>query len=479
MSVTLHPDQLDLIGRARARYASGVRRLLLQAPVGYGKTVVTSEIARAAVARGKRVLFLAHRRRLVSQSSRKLDDFGVFHGLLMSGEAAAAGEMVQVASRDTLLSRAVRNDWVAPPPADLVIVDEAHRVMADDYQRLMALYPDAYHLGVTATPARDDGRGLGGFYQALECAPPISWLVARGRLCPVRCYAPQNAGGGRAGRKLAGDPVATWLRLGEGRPTVLFASRVEHSRAACAAFLAAGVTAEHIDARTEDADREAAVARVESGATRVLCNVGVFTEGVDVPCLSCVVLLRLASSYVLFVQAVGRAMRAHPGKSDAVLIDHADAVLEHGFPDDDVRWELDEGGTVEARNREDRKEGKRSQPVVCPACGMCYPAGPACPGCGAKLPRKMMPPALRNQLLTEVERGLTPERQREWRVRFWHGCLATMAYKGGTCGAAAQMYRRKYGEWPPGDFPNVAGAGRSRDRVADVYPQYALKGVAS
>lgn len=470
--MTPYPDQFDLISRARAAYAAGARRVLVQAPVGYGKTVVTSEIVRAAVAKGKRVLFLAHRRRLIDQKSRKLDQFGVRHGVLMAGVPPRPWLPVQVCSRDTLLSRAVRNDWLARPPADLVIVDEAHRVMSDEYRALLSAYPDAHHLGVTATPAREDGRGLGGFYQALECAPPISWLVARGRLCPVKCFAPQNPGGAKSRRRLAGDPVATWLRLGAGRPTVLFAGKVEHSRAACAAFLAAGVTAEHIDADTPDDERDAVIARVESGATQVLCNCSVLTEGVDVPCLSCIVLLRLASSYVLFIQAVGRVMRAHPGKADAVLIDHADAVLEHGFPDEDAEWSLDEGDTVERRNRDAKKEGQRSQPVVCPKCGLCYPAAPACPACGGRLPRKMQPAAVRNQLLTEVERGLTPERQREWRVRFWHGCLACMAHKGGTLGAASQMYRRRYGEWPPADFPNPSSAYQAKRRVADVYPQY-------
>lgn len=463
--------QIDLIGRVRARVAAGARRVLIQAPVGSGKTVVCGEIVRRAVALGSRVLFLAHRRRLITQASGKLADFGIPHGVLMSGVRVSPSLPVQVASRDTLLSRAVRNDWIAPPPADLVIVDEAHRVMSDEYQRLLAMYPGAVHLGPTATPAREDGRGLGDFYDAIECCVPISRLVAEGHLCPVKCYAPQNRAAGR--RKLAGDPVAAWKALAAGRPTVLFAGTVAASLAVRDQFLAAGVAAEHLDARTPDEEREAIIGRLEAGLTQVVCNVNVLTEGVDIPRLSCVILLRLAGSYVLFIQAVGRAMRASPGKTHAVLIDHSDAVLEHGFPEEDVRWGLSESESVDERNARDRKEGKRATPVTCPRCGHMYRAAVVCPGCGHRLPRRSQPPALRNQILTEVEQALTPQERRERRVRYWHECLRVMAHKGYTVAAAAGMFRSRHPEGIDPSFPNYPEGWQWKRRVADAFPQYA------
>lgn len=462
--------QIDLIARARASIASGVKRLLIQAPVGAGKTVVSSEIVRLALQKGKRVLFLAHRRRLVTQKAGKLDDFGIPHGVFMSGHARQASEPVQVASRDTLLSRTVRNDWIAPPPADLVITDEAHRVMSDEYQRLLALYPDAIHLGLTATPARDDGRGLGDFYQAIECCVPISKLIADGFLAPVKCYAPQMRKGTR--RKLAGDPVAAWKKYGRNLPTVLFAGTVAASLAAREEFIRAGISAEHIDAHTPDDEREAIIARVEAGLTKILCNCSVLTEGVDIPCLGCCVLLRLAESYTLFIQAIGRIMRAFPGKAEAVLIDHADAVLHHGFPDEDVRWELSESETVDQRNKKDREEGKRGQPVVCPSCGTIFKAAIVCPACQHRLPRRLQPAALKNQLLTEVDRAMSPEEKREARLRYWHTCLRVMAHKGMTAGAAAGMFRSRYPEGPDESFPNYPQGYQWKQKVADAFPQY-------
>lgn len=469
MRPRLRDYQADLIDRVRRQVAQGKRRVLAQAAVGAGKTVIAGEMVRLATEKGRRVLFLAHRRRLVSQAADQFARFGIDHGVVMAGRAATLAP-VQVASRDTLLARGVRSDAMALPPADLVFVDEAHRVLSDEYQRLVELYPDAVHIGLTATPARDDGRGLGDFYQAIECCVPISRLIAEGHLVPVRCFAPQDRSGGKRG--LAGDPVAAWKALADGRPTVLFAGKVEASLAVCAAFNAAGVPAEHVDAKTPDPERDAVISRVEAGRTLVLCNVGVMTEGVDVPALSCVQLLRKADSYVLFIQAVGRVMRPHPSKKDAVLIDHADAVLDHGLPHEDVRWELSRTETVDQRNRDDRKEGKRSHPVVCPSCGCLFAAAPACPECGAVLPRRQQPPKLRAQLLTEVEQSLSDEERRARRVAHWHECLRVMAYKGQSVAAAAGMFRGRYPEGPSPDFPNYPEGWQWRRPVAEVMPQY-------
>lgn len=472
--ITPHEYQEDLVCRVRSKVAAGCRRVLAQAAVGAGKTVIAGRLCELAVAKGKRVLFLVHRRRLNSQMSRTLDDFGIPHGILMRGHDRRSLCPVQVASRDTLLSRAVRNEFFDLPPADLVITDEAHRAESAEYRRLLETYPDAVHVGLTATPAFADGKGMGCFYQAIECCVPIPKLIELGRIVPVRCYAPQNRTAAR--RKLAGDPVSEWKARAEGRPTVLFAGAVKPSEAARDAFLEAGIPAAHVDAHTPDEERERVIADLEAGRIMVLCNCSILTEGVDIPAVSCIQLLRLASSYILFIQAIGRGMRAHPGKRDCLLIDHADAVLEHGFPDEDVRWDLDEtNGTVEQRNREDRKEGKRSTPVTCPACGLQYKAAVVCPECGHRLPRRLQPAVLKNQILTEVEKALTPEEKAERRVRYWHECLRIMAHKGMTCGAAAGMFRGRYREGPDASLPNYPCGAQWKMRAGDAFPQY-LKG---
>jgi superfamily II DNA or RNA helicase len=476
MMPDLRAYQLDVVDRAAARVRAGVRHLIIQGATGSGKTHVSSEITRRAVDRGKKVLFLAHRRRLIRQKSERLDQFRVPHGIIMNGVSGYSGAPVQVASKDTLLSRSVRNQWVTPPPADLVIIDEAHLSLSEQYQTLVSLYPRAVILGLTATPALGDGRGLAPYYQDIVSTVPTSQLIREGFLVPVQCYAPeesrQRALQGQ--RKLLGDPVYNWKKYASGRPTVLFATRVDSSLAVVKAFLDAGIPAEHLDSNSTDDEREAVLERVQSGQTLVLSNVGIMTEGIDVPCLSCCILLRLVGSYVFYAQAVGRVMRPHPGKTEAVLIDHAGAVRRHGLPTQDVEWSIDPEDTVESRNRKARKEGKRATPITCPACAYQFVGSIICPACGHKLPRRLQPTRTEDALLVPVGDDATPSPAalREEQVRYWHTCLRVMANKGRTCAAASCMFRSKYRSWPPADFPNVPEPGQRQEPVALVFPQY-------
>jgi DNA repair protein RadD len=467
MSQVLRDYQKDVIDRVRARLREGCRRVLIQAPTGAGKTTVSSEIVRCAAEKGKRSLFLAHRRRLVQQKCDRLEDFGVPYGVLMSDDPRRRPSApAQVASRDTLLSRG------GLPPADLIIVDEARHGMSDGYAGLLAAYPDAVVIGLDATPARSDGRGLGDFYQAIECTAPTSQLIRDGHLVPVRCYAPDRGKGARRG--LTGDPVANWRLYAEGRPTVLFTTRVAESRAAVEAFNAAGVPAEHIDARTPDDGpdgRDAVVERLRSGRTKVVSNCAIWTEGVDVPELSCCQLLRVAGSYVLFAQCVGRVMRPAPGKADAVLIDHSGACLKHGLPGQDVEWTLSPSESVDQRNAKARKEGKRARPVVCPKCFFLFTGCVVCPACGHKLPRRSLPAETRHELLVEVLGSMTPEQRREREVRDWRHFLAVAHNRGGTLAQAQQMWRKEHGKWPDGGLPMPPAQHLLRRPVSEVYPE--------
>jgi len=131
-------------------------------PTGSGKTVMGTEIVKGAIARRKSVLFLAHRREIIAQTSQKLHKYGLRHGIIQAGFDPRPMEPVQVASVATLFLRGVKSDAMAMPPADLIVIDEAHHAPANSYQKIVAAYPDAEILGLTATPCRGDGRGLGG-----------------------------------------------------------------------------------------------------------------------------------------------------------------------------------------------------------------------------------------------------------------------------------------------------------------------------
>lgn len=469
MTITPRDYQIDVVDRLRAKVRAGARRVILQGATGSGKTTCSSMLVKAAVDKGSRVLFLAHRRRLIHQKAARLGQFGVGYGLLMAGEHRG-GAPVQVASRDTLVSRAVRNEWIGFPPADLVVIDECH-TSPEQYQTILRHYPRAVVVGLTATPTRGDGTGLGAYFDALVCTVPTSRLVAAGHLVPVDCYAPQRSKeGGR--RRVCGDVVYHWRKYAGGRPTVLFAPKVSASKAAAAAFEAAGIPAAHLDARSTDAERDDAAAALESGKVKVVCNCAVWGEGVDVPCLACCVLLRLASSYVTFAQCAGRVMRPFPGKERAVLIDHGGAVLEHGFPDEDVEWSLDESETVDERVRRAKKDGKRKEPVCCPRCAYLY-AGAACPQCGYapfRQPPKQV--AKKDALLFPVDKGDAAALERADRERYWQTCLGIAAGKGGKVAQAFAMFKRRYPDASTRGFRHDPQPGEMRRPVVEVFPGF-------
>lgn len=332
---TLRPYQTEVITEVDAAIEAGQRRVLLVAPTGSGKTVISSDIIKTTATRGRRVVFLAHRRELIRQASNKLHDAGIDHGIIQAGFPARPGERVQVASVQTLHARAIRSTRMELPPADLVVVDEAHHCTAQTYRAITDEYPDAIILGLTATPCRADGRGLGNTFSTLIECPSVAELIAAGYLVPTQVYAPTRPDlkGVRVERgdyvesqlaermdkqELTGDIVMHWHKLASNRRTVVFATSVAHSVNLRNEFRATGVMAEHLDGSTPREDRDAILARLASGEIDVVTNCQVLTEGWDCPAVSCLVLARPTKSIGLYLQMVGRVMRPAPGKSNAL-----------------------------------------------------------------------------------------------------------------------------------------------------------------
>jgi DNA repair protein RadD len=269
--------------------AEGKRKLILVAPTGSGKTVIASDFVRRVIANYKRVLFLAHRREIIDQTSRKLDANAIYHGVILAGRDKASRPMaqVQVASVMTFWSRGIRSNAMDMPPADVVILDEAHHARASTYQKILDAYPDAVVVGLTATPCRGDGRGLGNIFDEMIEAPQVQELIDLGFLVPSKIYAPvQNVDRLLRGVRtqtgdyvtsqlearmntdaLVGDIVTHWLKYAERRRTVCFAVDVAHSVHIRDALLGSGVRAEHLDGGTPISEREAILARLASGET--------------------------------------------------------------------------------------------------------------------------------------------------------------------------------------------------------------------
>jgi DNA repair protein RadD len=465
----LRPYQRDVADRVEAEIRVGRRCLLVVAPTGSGKTVLAADLIRTHVARGQRVLVLAHRRELIAQTSRKLHHAGVDHGIVQAGFRTRPGEPVQVASVATLHARAVRSSVMAPPPADLVVVDEAHHVRAKTYRRILELYGNAVVIGLTATPCRGDGRGLGSAFDVLVECPDVAALTQAGYLVPARVFAPfrPDLAGVRIERgdyveaqlaermdraKLTGDIVSHWHRLAERRRTVVFATSVAHSVHLRDEFRRSDVLAEHLDGSTPADERDAILARLAAGSVDVVVNCAILTEGWDSPAASCLVLARPTRSFGLFRQMIGRVLRPAPGKADALILDHAGAVFEHGLPDEPVIWTLREDRRAERPKQQARREGRARTLTTCPECHAVRWQGKPCGACGWRPQSKPKAVDVADGELGEVERS------REARAPLyddiakhrWHRQLAAIAKERGyTSGWIGHSYRKKFGTWPP------------------------------
>lgn len=396
----------EMLQPVRQAYAEGARAPLLVAPTGSGKTAYFSYAAHSAASRGKRVVILVHRRELLMQSSRTLESFEVHHGLIAPGQPwRAAG--VQVASVQTLVRRLERLDALGWAP-DLVIVDEAHHATPTSaWGRVLAHWPQARILGVTATPERLDGQGLGvavgGYFDRLVVGPSVRALIRDGWLSPPVVWAPSVADldgvktrGGDWDRRgaearvdvptVTGDAVAHYRRHAEGVPALAFCCSVAHAEHVADTFRAAGYRSASIDGTLGDSERRARIADLANGQLDVLTSCEIVSEGTDIPVVGAAILLRPTQSLGLYLQQVGRVLRPYPGKERAVILDHVGNVFRHGMPDEDRDWDLN----IEPRRKRKRRQGEDRAPrrLACPKCAALILPQPVCPNCGFAFPEQ-------------------------------------------------------------------------------------------
>lgn len=465
----LRPYQTDVIERCRAAMASGLRRLILVAPTGAGKTVLAAQMIENCIGREKRALFLVHRRELLGQAARKLHDVGIDAGTIAPGFPSRPSQRVQVASIATLHGRAVRSNRMELPEADLVIVDECHHATARTWQQLIEAYPNAYVVGLTATPCRTDGRGLGGIFQDLVQCPDVSELIKLGFLVGTRVFAPPGpdlsgvkiTAGDYNEKQLAavmnqeqlvGDVVTHWIRHAEGRKTLVYAVDVAHSISLRDEFCKAGISASHIDGTTPTEERDAILGQLKRGAIDVLCNCQVLTEGFDAPDVGCIVLARPTKSFGLYRQIIGRGLRPAPGKEQCIVLDHSGATLDHGFVDEPIEWTLEENKKAHRPANSSREKGGVKKLVECPECGGSRWQGRPCP-CGWR-PHGYGEgqPFLDGELLELDRRGnvrqFKPAKPAWEPESFYRQLLWICSEKGRKQGWAAHKYKEKFGKWP-------------------------------
>ena len=355
------------------------------------------------------------------------------------------------------------------PHADIVFVDEAHHCRANTYRKILESYPDAKIIGLTATPCRRDGRGLGATFDTMIECPQISDLIADGYLVTTRVFAPTTPDlkGVRVRQgdyveseladrmdwpKLVGDIVAHWHRLAERRQTVVFATSVAHSINLKDEFVKSGVRAEHIDGSTPKEERDETLKRLSDGDLELVTNCMVLTEGWDQPDVSCCVLARPTKSMGLYRQMAGRVIRPAPGKTDALILDHAGATFLHGFLEDPVIWTLSEDKRAEAPAQVSRGLAAERELLTCSKCSAVRTAGKPCPECGFMPKRPGEYLSVRDGELARLDRNgiVRPQHySSDEKQTFFLGLLHLACERGNRPGAAAYRYKDRFGEFPP------------------------------
>lgn len=435
-SPALRPYQQDIRDDIESRWR-GVANVLAVLPTGAGKTVLFSSILADEPGAS---CAIAHRQELVSQISLALARNGVRHRIIgqdavirmivrLHMEEVGANYVVPnakcaVASVNTLTGKKFAESlkpWL--PTVKLWVQDEAHHVLRDNqWGRAAAMFPNARGLGVTATPLRADGNGLGrhadGLFDTMVIGPSMRDLITMGFLTEYRIFAPpstfqrdQVAVSQTTGdfnldqmrkavassslvvhdeKQIVGDIVQHYQRIAPGKLGVTFVPDIATAETVAEQFNAAGVPAMAVSSKTPDDERCKILRRFKSRQLLQLVNCDLFGEGFDLPAIEVVSMGRPTESYGLYVQQFGRALRLLDGKDRAIIIDHVGNVMRHGLPDAPREWSLD--------RRERRSSGKSDAQTIraClnPECGAVYERfRDACPYCGTPVP----PPAERSR----------------------------------------------------------------------------------
>ncbi len=427
------------------------RSVILALQTGGGKTVIACEMFRLALERGRRCLFVVHRIELVEQAFARLSAFGIEAGIIKAGYEERRHLPVQIACVPTLVRREM-------PEADFVIFDECHHGVSPSWFKVLDHYrkQGAWILGITATPQRLDGKPLGDAFDTIIEPVKTSFLVAMGYLIDPIIFAPPEPD--MKGVKvrmgdyslpelaermspLTGHITRTWRDRAQGLRTLCFAVNVKHSKLLANEFARVGARVAHVDGTSPKEYRSDVNRMLRSGELDVVTQCQLWTEGVDIPELGCLVIARPTQSLSLHRQMIGRVMRPAPGKTDALVLDHAGNTWRHGLMLDDIEWSL-EGAA--------QKESSAPSVRTCEECfAVLRPGATECHICGFE-PEKAEAEELKVDNPGELVRidmirrkATMVEKQRKYRT--WVQQASQWGYK---LAWARYRYKDEFGSWP-------------------------------
>lgn len=470
---TLRPKQAFAKSEIAKSIGGGYKRVMVQGPTGFGKTVLGGDIIRTARAKGNRVMFTVPSISLIDQTVVRLGEQGIYDvGVIQADHPLTNYDApVQVASIQTVQRRK------RLPHADLVLVDEAH-VFYKHYTEWFAEWSKIPFIGLSATPWT---RGLGseGNWQTLIIPTTLKELIEDKELSDFRVftgkkidttgvktkvsreygvdYNEKDLAKAARSSDITCDIVKTWRNLAENRSTLVFCVNRAHAGEVQEEFQKKGIECGYVDSYTSRDERAEIGKRFNASELKVVANVGCLTTGVDWD-VRCIVLARPTKSEILFTQIIGRGLRTAPGKDYCLIIDHSDTHERLGFVTDIHHDELCDGKRNESGNYKTDPEEKEKTPTECssPECNFVKPAGVhQCPECGFA-PKRRSEVTRSDGVMVELKRDkkitAAEKRNKMWTTQakqFFYGELMTYQRdRNYSPGWVDNKYRSYFGVWP-------------------------------
>lgn len=462
---TLRPlrfRQWKAISEIRQAVRQGHKRIILQGPTGFGKTLTAAHIIGGALEKGKRPVFVCPALTILEKTISDFEGEGIRDiGVIQAQHERTDFEArVQIASVQTLVRRKLKD-------VGFFIRDEAHIGCQALDEIIDQQFPATLEIGLSATPWR---RGMGLRWTKLIVAATTRELIDEGWLCPYRGYGPgldpdlsgvrRTAGDYNEGDlsavmqrpQLVADIVQTWLQRAENRPTFLFGVDRAHAQSLQDSFQKFRVSCGYIDGNSTPEERKETFRRYRNGDDRIIASVGCLTTGVDED-VRCIIMARPTESEMLWVQCIGRGLRTAPGKEFLLILDHAGNAERLGFPDAIHHEHLDtrlpgEKGSINPQN--DGVEPVK--PTKCQSCGFLMPPNARqCPECGAERPRRFS--SVETAAGELVEFGTRAKKAPETAKQRIAAMVPRRVYQEllSACknpGEAAHRYRDIFGRWP-------------------------------
>lgn len=391
----------------------GHKRIIVQQPPRTGKTVIMAEIARKATDKGNRVMFIIHRKEVLVQAKTTFRKQDVNMNLATMG-------MVQTLTR--------RVNKLTEP--QLILIDEAHHALSQSYRRIIDAFPNAYILYFTATPIRTGHDQLDQIADDIIVGKSIKWLTQHHFLAPFHYYGlgdidrsklrkahgdySSDSMNEAISRQIYGHIVDQYQRLAKGKQAVVYCHSIESAKKVTEQFTQAGITAAEIDGDTDSKVRDCLVQKFRDQQLTILANVNLFTEGVDLPNVDCVIMARPTSSLALYLQFSMRCLNPRKGKT-AIIIDHVDNFLNFGLPNNDRNWS-------EAIITKDKRKSKSiadNGPAIA-QCNYCFGTfyrdqiiDDCCPLCGHELKKETKDYKIVNVDLQEIKENQAIKRRKQ------------------------------------------------------------------